>query len=262
MKDPVVPAVPEKVKGEIKFEGVSFVYPDSEAEILQEMSLVINKGESVAFVGRSGAGKTTVVKLLLRFYDVTKGKIFLDGIDIKEFTKSQLRSYIGLVPQEPVLFNNTLGYNLAYGHSNATQKQIEKVVKMANLYEFIESLPMKYETQVGERGIKLSGGQKQRLAIARMLLIDPKIIIFDEATSNLDSESERLIQDSLWKIAKGKTVLIIAHRFSTIRRVDRIIVMDKGRIVDIGSHKELKAKEEGLYRYLWQLQARGDIEVD
>jgi len=258
VKDPKNPENIKEVKGNIDFYNTTFNYGNSHSQILKNINLSIKAGESVAFVGRSGAGKTTLIKLLLRFYDVSEGEILLDGVNIKNLAKSQLRSYVGVVPQEPILFNNTIGYNVAYGNDNATSKDIEKVTKMANLHDFIESLPEKYETPVGERGIKLSGGQKQRLAIARMLLSDPKIIVFDEATSNLDSESEKLIQKSLWRVAKNKTVLIIAHRFSTVRKVDRIIVLEDGEIAQIGNHEELISDENGLYYYLWNLQVRGE----
>jgi len=259
VKDPVKPVKVKEIRGEICFHNLNFSYPSNKQAILRNIDLSIQEGESIALVGRSGAGKTTLIKLLLRFYDLSKGKISLDGIDIKDFSKSQLRSFIGVVPQEPILFNNTIGYNIAYGVDKAMLSEIIEAAKMANLHDFIKRLPLKYKTEVGERGIKLSGGQKQRLAIARMLLTDPKIIVFDEATSNLDSESERLIQDSLWKIAKKRTVLIIAHRFSTVRRADKIIVMNEGQIVEAGSHKSLIRKKEGLYKYLWQLQAQVDL---
>ncbi|MBI3954779.1 ATP-binding cassette domain-containing protein, partial [Candidatus Collierbacteria bacterium] len=214
-----------------------------------------------ALVGRSGAGKTTVVKLLMRFYDVEKGAITIDKINIKDFTKSQLRSFIGVVPQEPILFNNTIGYNIGYGVDKASAKEIKTAARMANLGNFIETLSEKYETNVGERGIKLSGGQKQRLAIARMILSNPDIIIFDEATSNLDSESEKLIQEAFWQIAKNKTTIIIAHRLSTIMRADRIIVMDCGKIIEMGSHRDLLTKKNGLYKHFWDLQQRGELKA-
>lgn len=260
IKDPVRPFKKKAIEGKIGFEKVSFAYPNdkSKDEVLKEIDLAIEPGEAIAFVGRSGAGKTTLIKLLLRFYDVTRGKITIDDVNIKDFTKSQLRSFIGVVPQEPILFNNTIGYNIAYGRPRATQKTIDRAAKIANIYDFIQSLPDRYQTPVGERGIKLSGGQKQRLAIARMLLAKPQIIIFDEATSNLDSESERLIQDALWKIAKKKTMLIIAHRFATLRKADKIVVMNTGLITETGTHNELIKKKTGLYAYLWRLQAKGE----
>ncbi len=260
VKDPAKPVKIKEVKGEIRFEKVSFFYPHSQEPALENFSLLIKPGTSVAFVGRSGAGKTTLVRLLLRFYDASQGKISLDGVNIRELSKSQLRSLVGIVPQEPILFNNTIGYNIAYGKKGVSSKEVIKAAKAANLHKFIDSLPLKYKTEVGERGIKLSGGQKQRLAIARMMITNPKIIIFDEATSNLDSESERLIQRSLWKLAKERTVLIIAHRFSTIRRAEKIVVIDNARIVETGTHQDLMEKEKGLYQHLWQLQATGELE--
>jgi ABC-type multidrug transport system fused ATPase/permease subunit len=256
IKDPAQPVAVKEIKGQVEMQDVSFKYPDSQDYVLQNIDLKIPAGSSVAFVGRSGAGKTTIVKLLLRFYDVSAGKIAIDGIDIKDFAKSQLRSFIGIVPQEPILFNNTIGYNIAYGKDDATKEDIVQAAKLANLHDFIDSLPLGYDTEVGERGIKLSGGQKQRLAIARMILADPSIIVFDEATSNLDSESERLIQDALEKVSKGRTVLIIAHRFSTVRRVDKIVVMEQGKVIEAGNHDSLIRKRDGLYSYLWRLQTK------
>jgi len=255
IKDPTKPIKVKKIKGEIQFNNVSFNYPDNKKDLLHKINLHIKPGESVAFVGRSGVGKTTIIRLLLRFYDVSNGKILIDGINVRDFTKSQLRSFIGIVPQEPILFNNTIGFNIAYGNPKAKKQDIFQAVKMANLDRFINRLPLGYKTIVGERGIKLSGGQKQRLAIARMLLVNPRIIIFDEATSNLDSESERLIQDALWKVAQNRTVLIIAHRFSTVRKADKIIVLEQGKIVESGNHNEL-IKKKGLYSYLWELQSK------
>lgn len=260
VKDPQNPRKIEHINGEITFENVDFNYADNIKKVINDFSLKIKSGESIAFVGRSGAGKTTIIKMLLRFYDVSCGRILIDGIDIKEFTKSNLRSLMGVVPQEPILFNNTIGYNIAYGNDHANSDDVIKAAEIANLHDFIDHLPLKYETPVGERGIKLSGGQKQRLAIARMILSDPKIIIFDEATSNLDSESEKLIQNALWKIAKGRTVLIVAHRFSTVRDADRIIVLEEGKIVETGSHSELISDTNGLYYYLWNLQIKGGLE--
>jgi len=191
----------------------------------------------------------------MRFFDPIKGKILIDNIDIKKFTKANLRGFFGVVPQEPVLFNNTVGYNISYGQTSATKtnKETKDAAKLANIDEFIEKLPLKYQTNVGERGIKLSGGQKQRLAIARMIIGKPDIIIFDEATSHLDSESEKLIQNAFWKEVKGKTTIIIAHRLSTIQKADRIVVLDKGKLTEVGNHKEL-LKLSGIYRKLWDLQ--------
>ncbi|MBU3935661.1 ABC transporter ATP-binding protein/permease [Patescibacteria group bacterium] len=262
VEDPKVSQKIEKVRGEIRFEGASFKYPGNKRNVLDEINLTIKPGESVAFVGRSGAGKTTVVKLLLRFYDLKKGKIYFDGIDIRKMDKSYLRSFMGVVPQEPILFNNSIAFNISYGRGEIKMDEIRQAAKMANLAEFIEDLPEKYETQVGERGIKLSGGQKQRLAIARAMLINPKLLIFDEATSNLDSESEKMVQEALWKTAKNRTLIIIAHRFSTIRQADKIVVLEKGRIVEVGNHAKLMKKKDGIYRKLWSLQVRGKLDKD
>jgi ABC-type multidrug transport system fused ATPase/permease subunit len=257
VKDPDDPKFIKNVKGKIKFENVCFEYPDSSSSVLKDFSLTIKPGQSVAFIGKSGAGKTTLVKILLRFFDITKGRILIDGVDIRDLNKSDLRSNIGVVPQEPILFNNTISYNIAYGSDEIDMKKVIKAAKLANLHDFIMTLPEKYETHVGERGIKLSGGQKQRLAIARMMIINPKIIIFDEATSNLDSESEKLIQEAFWKATKGRTVLIIAHRLSTVKKADYIVALENGRIIQKGTHRKLKDKK-GLYKHLWDLQSETD----
>ena len=205
--------------------------------------------------------KPPFIKLLLRFYDATAGVIEFDGIDIRRLTKSYLRSLMAVVPQEPIMFNNSIKFNLAYGKENASWPKVKKAAADANILDFIEGLPQKWKTEVGERGIKLSGGQKQRLAIARALLTDPKILIFDEATSNLDSESERKIQQALNFAAKDRTVIIIAHRFSTIRNADKIVVLNNGTIADIGKHQELIAKG-GIYKMLWTLQSKGKLTTD
>ncbi len=254
VKDPQKPLENLSVNGDIEFTNLSFAYPGNKKGAVSKINLSVKAGQSVAFVGRSGVGKTTLVKLLMRFYDPTKGQILLDGHNIKDFTKQQLRSFMGVVPQEPILFNNTIGYNIGYGVDDPTSEQIIAAAKMANLHEFIDDLPKKYETHVGERGVKLSGGQKQRLAIARMILSNPDIIIFDEATSQLDSESEKLIQDAFWKAAEGKTTFIIAHRLSTITRAEKIIVMEHGQIAEIGSHHQLLTKKDSLYSRFWSLQ--------
>src|SRR3989338_2064958 len=256
IKDPVNEKKLTIIKGEIEFSGVYFAYEKNTREALKNVNLKIREGQTVALVGRSGSGKTTLVKLLMRFYDVSRGKITIDDINIKNLSKSRLRSFIGVVPQEPILFNHSIKYNISYGRPRASLKEIVSAARMANIAEFIETLPKKYETQVGERGVKLSGGQKQRLAIARMILADPEIIIFDEATSQLDSESERLIQDAIWRVTANKTTIIIAHRLSTVMKADKIIVMDNGKIVDIGSHRELLAIKKSLYRRFWNLQIK------
>lgn len=243
---------------DVTFDSVSFSYPNR-PETLTAINLAIKKNQSIAFVGTSGVGKTTMTKLLMRFYDINQGEIRISGVPIQDISKEELRKAIGIVPQETVLFNESIGYNIAYGDNTKSEKELWDAINMANLGSFIQSLPKGLKTKVGERGIKLSGGQKQRLAIARAFMKDAPIIIFDEATSSLDSESERLIQKSLWKLAKNRTTIIIAHRLSTIKKVDRIVVFDKGGIVEEGTHEELQKKESGIYKYLWELQSKGDI---
>lgn len=255
VKDPPHPVKKTDVEGKIEFKNISFTYPEGKKNAIKDINLVIRPGQSVAFVGHSGVGKTTIIKLLMRFYDPKKGQILLDDINIKRFTKDQLRSFMGVVPQEPILFNDSIGYNIGYGADTPSQEQIVAAAKMANLDDFIESLPKKYDTIVGERGVKLSGGQKQRLAIARMILSDPDIVIFDEATSQLDSESEQKIQDAFWKAVKNKTTLIVAHRLSTISRAEKIVVMQQGTIKEIGSHRQLLSDPHSLYSHFWQLQS-------
>jgi len=258
VKDPKVPIKRRSVHGEIEYKKVHFSYKGRSKNAVNGLTLKIRQGQSIALVGRSGSGKTTLVKLLMRFYDLDGGKITIDGVNISAFTKRDLRSFIGVVPQEPILFNNTISYNIGYGKGGATLSEIKAAAALAKIDTFIESLPKKYQTYVGERGIKLSGGQKQRLAIARMILSDPDIIIFDEATSQLDSVSEKLIQEAFWKASKGKTTIIIAHRLSTVMRADKIVVMEKGKIKEIGSHGELLSKKESLYRHFWNLQIKLD----
>lgn len=246
-------------KGEVVFDNVSFSYPGGQ-EAIKNISAIMPAGKSSALVGRSGSGKTTMTKLLMRVYDPVEGKILADNCDISQIKKEDLRRNIGIVPQEPILFNSTIGYNIGYPLDNATKENIEEAAKLANLHDFIVSLEKGYDTVVGERGVRLSGGQKQRLAIARVFLLNPKIIIFDEATSHLDSESERLIQDSLEKLSKGKTLIIIAHRLSTIMRADKIIVLDQGKIIEEGLHDDLISKTGGIYKKLWDLQTEHEIE--
>jgi len=258
VKDPEKEKLPKKLTGKLEFINVGFLYPADQEMVLEGINFKIKSGQRGAFVGRSGAGKTTLVKLLLRFYNPTRGIIKLDGVDIRKMKKSRLRSLVSVVPQEPIMFNNTIKFNLAYGKEAATDREIREAAQKANILDFIENLPNKWETQVGERGIKLSGGQKQRLAIARALLANPKVLVFDEATSNLDSESEEKIKASLEEVAAERTVLIIAHRFSTIRNADKIFVLDAGTIVEEGNHQKLIAKN-GLYKMLWSLQAKGKL---
>lgn len=242
--------------GKIEFKNVLFCYHETR-KILENFNLSIKPGEKIALIGPSGAGKTTVVKLLLRNFDLTGGHIFIDGQDIAGVTQESLWENISLVPQDPVLFHRTLKENIGYGRPEATEEEIIKASKMAHCHEFISNLPDGYETYVGERGIKLSGGERQRVAIARAILRNAPILVLDEATSSLDSESESLIQDALEKLMADKTVIVIAHRLSTIRKMDRIIFVDDGKIKEEGTHEELAKKENGSYRNLWEMQAGG-----
>lgn len=242
--------------GNINFKKVSFAYP-SGREALYNVNFTVPEGSKTALVGRSGSGKTTITKLMLRMYDPGEGAIEINGIDLKNLRKEDLRKMIGVVPQEPILFNNTIFYNISYPLDEAHREEIIAAAKLANLHDFIESLPNEYDTVVGERGVKLSGGQKQRLAIARVFLLNPPIIIFDEATSHLDSESEKLIQESIEWLSRNKTLIIIAHRLSTVMKADKIIVLDKGKIKETGIHSELIEKQRGIYKLLWNLQTEG-----
>ncbi len=247
--------------GEVGFENVDFSY-GSEG-VLRGFDLRIKPGEKIALVGSSGAGKSTVIKLLFRFYDVTAGTISIDGQAIDKVTQDSLRAAIGLVPQETVLFHRSLLDNIRYGRPGATEAEVVEAAKLANCDDFIQRLPLKYDTFVGERGVKLSGGERQRVAIARAILKNAPILVLDEATSSLDSESEGLIQDALRTLMQGKTTIVIAHRLSTIMSMDRIVIMDGGRIVDRGTHTELLARE-GIYQKLWNIQVGGffqDLEM-
>ncbi len=239
-------------RSEVRFEKVNFGYaPDR--QILFDVSFEIPEGRTVAVVGASGSGKSTLARLLFRFYDVQQGRILVNGRDVREVTQDSLRAMIGIVPQDTVLFNDTIYYNIAYGRPDATHDEIIAAAQAAHIHDFVESLPQGYESMVGERGLKLSGGEKQRVAIARAILKNPAILIFDEATSALDSKSEKAIQAELRTIAKNRTTLIIAHRLSTVVDADQILVMDKGRIVERGSHRELLAHNE-IYAQMWNLQ--------
>lgn len=258
MPDPENPVKIKNIKGGIFLNKCSFAYP-SGREALYSINLDIPAGSVNALVGRSGSGKTTITKLLLRMYDPTEGKIEIDGVDLRDLKKEDLRKMIGVVPQEPILFNNTIGYNISYPIDNVSKKEIITAARLANLHEFIESLSKGYDTVVGERGVKLSGGQKQRLAIARVFLLNPAIIIFDEATSHLDSESEKMIQESIERLSKNKTLIIIAHRLSTVMKADKIVVLDKGKIKETGIHSELVEKNRGIYKLLWNLQTEGSV---
>jgi subfamily B ATP-binding cassette protein MsbA len=263
--DPADPiALPRPVRGRLDLEQVSFRYHDGLEALwaLRDVSLTLEPGEVVAIVGPSGGGKTTLVSLLPRFWDVTEGRIRLDGIDIRQLRLSDLRGAIGIVPQEPALFSGTVRENIAYARPEASAEQIERAARAAHAHEFVERLPKGYDTVVGERGIKLSGGQRQRIAIARAVLKDPAVLVLDEATSSLDTESERLVEDALEKLLVGRTTLIIAHRLSTVRRADRLLVLSHGRIIEEGTHAELLARG-GLYARLYQRQFRdGDAELE
>ncbi|MES9966912.1 MAG: ABC transporter ATP-binding protein/permease [Sedimenticola sp.] len=239
-------------RGEVRFDQVDFAY-QADRQILHGVDFAVRPGEKVAVVGHSGAGKSTLSRLLFRFYDVTDGRVTVDGQDLREVTQESLREAIGIVPQDTVLFNDTIYYNLAYGRPQASRSEVEEAAGMAHIREFIESLPQGYDTVVGERGLKLSGGEKQRIAIARAILKRPRILVFDEATSSLDSKTEQAIQETLREVARDHTTLVIAHRLSTVVDADRILVMDQGRIVEQGSHRELMAGE-GIYHHMWLLQ--------
>lgn len=237
----------------IKFEDVCFTYPQTEKQVLTDINLDVNKGEIIAFVGSSGSGKTTIVNMIPRFYDPTSGSIKINGTDLRDYSLKDFREYIGIVPQETFLFSGTISENIAFGKDGVTKEQIERAAKMANAYDFITTLENGFDTEVGERGTLLSGGQKQRIAIARALIQNPSIMIFDEATSALDTESERLVQDALDKLMQGRTTFVIAHRLSTIIGADKIVVMDKGEIKEVGTHNELLNKD-GIYTKLYNIQ--------
>lgn len=262
IKDPEEPEELGRVLGGVQLIDVHFTYPDERAtEILKGVTIEARPGQIVALVGPSGAGKSTLVALIPRFFDVTSGSILIDGHDIRSLRLSDLRSAIGMVPQETTLFGGTIRENIAYGKLDATHEEIKSVARAAHAHEFVSEFPDGYETIVGERGIKLSGGQRQRIAIARALLKDPAILILDEATSSLDSESERLVQDALETLMQGRTTFVIAHRLSTVRRADKIVVLDVGRITEEGTHEELMANA-GLYKQLYDIQFRDhDIAV-
>ncbi|MGD8588315.1 MAG: ABC transporter ATP-binding protein/permease [Chromatiales bacterium] len=239
-------------RGEVRFESVDFAYQPNR-QILHQVDFTIRPGEKVAVVGHSGAGKSTLSRLLFRFYDVTAGRVLVDGQDVRSVTRDSLREVIGIVPQDTVLFNDSILYNLAYGRPDASREEIEAAARIAHIAKFIESLPEGYQTVVGERGLKLSGGEKQRIAIARAMLKRPRILVFDEATSSLDSKTEQAIQETLREVARDHTTLVIAHRLSTVIDADRILVMDQGRIREQGRHRELLL-QEGIYAQMWRLQ--------
>ena len=244
-----------KIDGRVEFRNVNFSYPSrTDVRIFSELSFNAERGEKIALVGPSGSGKSTIIKLLSGFYPYQGGEIFIDGKPIESYNLTALRKNIGMVPQEVILFGGTIRENIAYGKTDATESEIIEAAKKANAWSFIESFPENLDTIVGERGLKLSGGQKQRVAIARAILRDPKILILDEATSALDSESEKLVKDALDKLMEGRTTFIIAHRLSTIREADKILVINKGKIVEEGSHEALMNVDKGLYANLLKLQ--------
>lgn len=243
--------------GAVEMKRVSFQYAKDDPWLFKDLSLHITPGQKVGLVGHSGAGKSTLMSLLLRFYDVQKGRIEVDGQNIANVTQSSLRRSMVMVPQDTALFNRSILDNIRYGRPEATEAEVMEAAKKAHAHSFIEKLPKDYDSKVGERGVKLSGGQRQRIAIARAFLSAPKIVLLDEATSALDSESELAIQKSLSTLMKGRTVIAIAHRLSTLRQMDRILVMDEGRVVEDGTHAHLLKKKNGVYARLWQLQKDG-----
>ena len=243
-------------QGDIRFENVSFAY-DPDRPILKNVSFEVPAGKMVAIVGPSGAGKSTIARLLFRFYELTRGRILIDGQDIRDVTQSSLRAAIGMVPQDTVLFNDTIDYNIRYGKPAAMEAELREAARLAQIHDFIMTLPQGYDSLVGERGLKLSGGEKQRVAIARTILKAPPILMLDEATSALDSHTEKDIQDALERVARERTSLVIAHRLSTVVHADNIIVLDHGKIVEQGTHLELLAKG-GLYASLWERQREAD----
>jgi ATP-binding cassette subfamily B protein len=244
--------------GEIRFEHVDFGY-DPRRPILKDVSFVVPPGHKVAIVGPSGAGKSTVSRLLFRFYDVTGGRILIDGQDLREVTQASLREAIGIVPQDTVLFNDTIRYNIAYGKPGSPPETIERAAQLAHIHEFVMGLPDGYETRVGERGLKLSGGEKQRVAIARTILKEPSILLFDEATSALDTRTEKEIQRNLAEVSRGRSTLIIAHRLSTVVDADEILVLEEGRIVERGRHGDL-LRSGGRYAEMWARQQTGETD--
>jgi len=264
--DPENPAPIDRVKGTVKFDGVWFAYKrlpdDSDWDwILKDVSFEVPLGESVAIVGETGAGKTTIISLLSRFYDVQKGSVEVDGIDIREWDISRLRKHIGVVLQDVFLFARDIKSNIRLNDMNIDDGKVREVARIVNADKFIERLPQKFDEPVTERGSTLSAGQRQLLSFARALAFDPSILVLDEATANIDTETEQLIQEALWRLMEDRTSLVIAHRLSTIQHVDRILVMHKGRLVEEGNHQQLLAKS-GIYFKLYQLQYKGqEIEI-
>lgn len=258
VKDKMNAKIIDVQAGKIEFKNVNFSYDDG-AEIMNDLSFTVQPGEKIALIGPSGGGKSTIIKLLLRLYNLKKGDIFIDGQNIADVTQDSLRQTIALVPQDPILFHRSLMDNIKYGKRNATDAEAIEAAKIAHAHEFISRTKNSYESFVGERGIKLSGGERQRIAIARAILANPKILILDEATSQLDSESELYIKEALKILMQGKTSFVIAHRLSTIMQMDRIFVVENGRIAEEGTHKTLLEKDNGIYKKLWDLQINGFI---
>ncbi|HEY1936173.1 MAG TPA: ATP-binding cassette domain-containing protein, partial [Acetobacteraceae bacterium] len=244
----------DNAAGEVRFEHVTFGYRSNRI-ILLGVDLTVPAGHKLAIVGPTGAGKSTITRLLFRFYDVTDGRVLIDGTDIRDVTQESLRAAIGVVPQDTVLFNDTIRYNIAYGRPGAGEAEIEHAARLAQIHDFVMSLPDRYETRVGERGLKLSGGEKQRVAIARTILKNPRILILDEATSALDPESEALVNANLLRIGKGRTMVIVSHRLSSLTECDQILVMEKGKVQDCASHQVLLERCT-VYRQLWAQQTR------
>jgi ABC-type multidrug transport system fused ATPase/permease subunit len=260
--EPAIKASPSTIElssfnDSIEFKGVYFAYRKSDF-VLKDVNITLSKGKVLAIVGLSGAGKTTFVNLLPRFHDPQKGAVLIDGRDIRGFKLDSLRRNIGIVTQETILFNDTVRNNIAFGVPGAVMEDIERVAKAANAHDFIMGMPQGYDTFIGDRGIKISGGEKQRIAIARALFKDPPVLILDEATSQLDSQSERLVQEAIDRLMENRTVFVIAHRLSTVEHADRIIVFEKGRIVESGTHREL-IEINGVYRRLYELQFKKPV---
>ncbi len=251
---------PKQIGGKIEFKNASFIYKGSDLRALDRVNLKIRPGCVTALVGPSGGGKTTVARMIYRHYDPSEGKILLDDVNLKDYDLYALRRFFAIVPQDVEIFNTSVRENIAYAKSNVSFKEIKAAARIANAEEFIDDLKDGYDAVVGERGVKLSGGQKQRIGIARAILANPSILIFDEATSNLDSCSERLIQEAMDKISKSRTVIIIAHRLSTIKKADKIVVLERGGVVEEGSHFELSKIDGGLYQKLLYLQQMGEID--